>query len=134
MTHLSPILTPPDDPYEGYPANWSDSAKATFSEIEAENPDLDAASLATLSEACTLLAAADAMQSRVDVDGLIVKGSAGQPAAHPLIAEVRMARVQALAALKALGLARGQSGASRAGAALASKRWSRPAAGGQAQQ
>jgi hypothetical protein len=131
MTHLSPAISPPDDgdPFEGYPANWSDSAIATFAEIEAENPNLDAASLATLSEACNLLSAADIMQARIDADGVVVKGSVGQPAAHPLISEVRMARVQALAALRALGLGRGQSSASQAGAALAAKKWNGNTAG-----
>ena len=131
MTHLSPAPPPdrPVDSYDGLPSSWSDSARETFVQIEAENPDLDATSLATLSEACNLLASADLMQERVDLDGLVVLGSQGQPAAHPLISEVRQARVQALAALRALGIARGQSGASQAGAALASKRWNGRTAG-----
>jgi hypothetical protein len=129
MTRIAPIPEPQTDfdPYEGYPPTWSDSAKETFAAIEAEHADLDAVSRATLSEACTLLAAADAMQARIDADGVIVVGSQGQPAAHPLISEVRMARVQALSALKALGIARGQSRSSQAGSALASKRWDRAA-------
>ena len=131
MSHLSPA-PPPDvhvDSYDGLPASWSDSAKETFVQIEAEHPDMDATSLAILSEACNLLASADLMQERVDLDGLLTTGSQGQLVAHPLISEVRQARVQALAALKALGLARGQSGASQAGAALASKRWTGRTAG-----
>ena len=131
MTQIAPLTAPSEDTdrFEGYPDTWSDSAIETYAQVLAEHRSLDAVSLATLAEACTLLAAADAMQSRVDADGLVVKGSAGQPAAHPLIGEVRLARAQALSALKALGLARSQSGASQAGAALASKRWSGGTAG-----
>jgi hypothetical protein len=50
-------------------------------------------------------------------------GSAGHPAAHPLLAEIRLCRVQAMAPLKALGIAQNQSAASKAGAALAMKRY-----------
>lgn len=109
-------------PTDGLPTAWSESVRSTYTEIEREHPNLDAASLATLYECCSLLATADAMQSRVDVDGLVVSGSADQPVAHPLISEVRQARVQALAALRAIGIGREQSAASAAGAALAGKR------------
>lgn len=112
------------DPYEGLPASWSASAKTTYVEIEADNPNLDAAGSTALYEACGLLASADIMQARVDADGLLVTGSKNQLVAHPLIAEIRLARVQALAALKALSLTRaGGSAASRAGASLAGARW-----------
>ena len=111
--------TPRDD----LPAHWSDSVATTYVEITAENPNLDAALLASLYEACELLATADAMQARVNADGMMVSGSTGQPVAHPLISEARHARVQALAALKALGLAQSASPASRAGSALVSARY-----------
>lgn len=117
-------MTEPD-PYDGLPASWSASVKTTYVEIEKDHPNLDAASSAALYEACGLLATADTMQARVDVDGLLVTGSKDQLVAHPLIAEIRLARVQALAALKALSLTRNGSAASRAGASLAGARWSK---------
>lgn len=108
--------------HEGLPATWSDSAKETYAQIDEENPNLDAASRASLFEACALFALADALAEQVTKDGYMVVGSAGQPAAHPLLAEIRLCRVQAMAALKALGIAANQSAASKAGAALAMKR------------
>jgi hypothetical protein len=114
---------PETDPYEGLPEAWSASAKETYVQIEREHPDLDSSSLATLYEACGLFALADALQARVDEDGYVVKGSQGQPTAHPLLSEVRLNRVQAMSSLRALGIARLQSAASAAGAALVAKRW-----------
>lgn len=122
-------LTPAPEPkdhadarYDGLPATWSDSAKETFAQVEEENPNLDAASLSTLYEACGLFALADALAEQVAKDGYMVPGSQGQPTAHPLLGEIRLCRVQAMAALKALGIAQNQSAASKAGAALAMKR------------
>lgn len=111
------------DRYAGLPNSWSESAKETFVQIEAEHASLDATSLSSVFEACGLLALADALAERVEADGPVVSGSQGQPVAHPLLSEIRLNRVQALGSLRALGLARSQSGASRAGAALVSKRW-----------
>jgi hypothetical protein len=123
MSNLAPVGDPSTaDPGAGLPESWSDSVKATYTEIESGNPELDAASLAALYEACELFAVADTMQRRVDDDGLLVPGSQGQLVAHPLIAEVRQSRSKGLDALTRLGLGRNQSNASRAGAALASKR------------
>ncbi|MGO4230421.1 hypothetical protein AB4Y72_16355 [Arthrobacter sp. YAF34] len=122
---LSPIPAPGDpaeDRYDGLPASWSASAKETYVQISEENPGLDAASLSTLYEACSLFALADAMAETVAADGFMVPGSQGQPTAHPLLGEIRLCRVQAMAALKALGIAQNQSAASKAGAALAAKR------------
>lgn len=110
------------DRYGGLPADWSDSAKETYLQIDEENPNLDAATRASLFEACALFALADDLAERVATDGYMVTGSAGQPAAHPLLAEIRLCRVQAMAALKALGIAQNQSATSKAGAALAMKR------------
>jgi hypothetical protein len=123
LSNLAPVGNlSPANPAAGLPDSWSESVKATYSEIESDNPGLDAASLAALYEACELFAVADTMQRRVDTDGLLVTGSQGQLVAHPLIAEVRQSRSKGLDALTRLGLARNQSNASRAGAALASKR------------
>jgi hypothetical protein len=102
---------------------WSEGAKATYTAVKDEHPDLDATTIESLLTACAMISSADVMQAQVDADGLISRGSQGQPVAHPLIAEIRLARVQALAALRTLGLAVNQSPASRAGAALAGKRY-----------
>jgi hypothetical protein len=120
--HPAPEPAHDEDRYDGLPATWSESAKETYAQIAEENPNLDAASLSTLYEACGLFALADALAEQVAKDGYMVTGSAGQPAAHPLLAEVRLNRIQAMAALKALGIAQNQSAASKAGAALAMKR------------
>lgn len=102
---------------------WSAAAKRTFRDIVDAHPTLEKAKLSALYGACDLLSEADAMQARIANDGLMVAGSMGQQVAHPLIAEVRQYRRAALDAIKALGLD-GRSGASAAGAALVSKRWS----------
>jgi hypothetical protein len=125
LTNLHPAPAPAEDhdsPYDGLPASWSDSAKETYCQVEAENPSMDAATAATLYEACQLLAMADRMEERVNADGLMIPGSNGQMVPHGLLTEMRLARVQAMGALKAFGVAPGQNGASRAGAALAMKR------------
>jgi len=109
-------------PYPGLPINWSDSAKETYIQVEREHPGMDAASAAALYEACNLLALADHMEERVNADGLMIPGSSGQIVPNGLLSEIRLARVQAITALKSFGVAPGQSGASRAGAALAMKR------------
>jgi hypothetical protein len=122
---LTPAPEPADaveDRYDGLPDDWTESAKETYVQIEDENPHIDAATRASLFEACSLFSLADKLAERVEADGYIVTGSAGQPASHPLLSEVRLNRIQAMAALKALGIAQNQSAASKAGAALAMKR------------
>lgn len=121
---LSTVPDPATDRYEGLPSSWSESARELYVAVEESNPNLTAAQLATLYEAAALIAQADACQLVIDADGLTITGSAGQTAAHPLLSEVRLSRVQAMAALKALGLAAHPVGsASAAGAALVAKRW-----------
>jgi hypothetical protein len=122
VPNLTPVLPLPDGRFSGLPASWSDSAKETFAAIREDHPNLDAATDAQLYEACSLIALSDEMQARIDLDGLVVPGSRGQLAQHPLAASVIRSRAQAIAALRALGLARGQSSASAAGAALVAKR------------
>lgn len=110
------------------PESWSASVRATYTEITDEHPNLDPASLTGLYEACALLALAESYSDRVSADGPVVKGSQGQPVAHPLVAEVRAHRTAALSALRALGLGarRGSvQSASGAGSSLASARWGR---------
>jgi hypothetical protein len=110
-------------PDDGLPITRSLSSRAIFAEITAENPYLDASSQATLYKASALLASADATDAHIEADGLLILGSRGQPVAHVLIGEARMARVQALAALRSFGLETGQWPPSAAGSALVSKRW-----------
>ncbi|WP_104090939.1 hypothetical protein [Cryobacterium sp. N19] len=88
MPSLHPV-PPLDDLDDGLPTTWSASSRATFAEITAKNPYLDASSQATLYEASALLASADAMDARIAADGLVILGSRGQPFAHVLIGEAR---------------------------------------------
>ncbi|MCC3295563.1 hypothetical protein LJ756_13130 [Arthrobacter sp. zg-Y411] len=83
---------------------------------------MGSASAAALYEACNLLALADHMEERINTDGLMITGSSGQLVPNGLLSEVRLARVQAITALKSFGAAPAQPGASRAGVALAMKR------------
>jgi hypothetical protein len=54
--------------------------------------ELSDAELELLSEACRVLDAIDGMSSQLVTDGLMSTGSAGQPIAHPLVAEIRAQR------------------------------------------
>jgi hypothetical protein len=121
--HAVPALPDPD-PYEGLPADWSESAKATYAAIEADNPGLSAANTAVLYEVCSLLSLADHLQERVEADGFTSTGSKGQPTPHPLIAEVRLCRASAITALTRAGLGP-RSPRAAAGSALARERWSK---------
>ena len=111
------------DRYEGLPPEWSDSAKETHAAVLEDHPDLDVAAIASLHHACALESAADALDAQVTTDGRMIPGSSGQMVLHPAISESRLQRAAAVAALKALGIARGQSSASAAGAALVAQRW-----------
>ncbi|WP_424936681.1 MULTISPECIES: P27 family phage terminase small subunit [Bacteria] len=107
--------------------SWSAGAKRVFREVSEDHPDLEKSSLSALYAACDLLSEADNMQSQINEDGLMVKGSMGQDVAHPLISEVRQYRRAALDSIRGLGLSN-RSGASAAASALANKRWAgRPA-------
>ncbi|MDI9890567.1 P27 family phage terminase small subunit [Microbacterium sp. IEGM 1404] len=111
-------------------SSWRTSAKRTFTETVEAQPTLNSATLAGLYAACDLIDAADTMQRTVDAEGVIATGSQGQPVAHPLIAEVRHYRREAVALLRALGLT-AQSASQAAASALANKRWQdRAALGG----
>lgn len=103
-------------------STWSSAAKKTFTDILEANPTMNDATLAGLYQACDFLAAADAMQRRVNADGVVAEGSQGQPVAHPLIAEVRHYRREAVTMLRSLGLT-AQSAASAAAVAMNAKRW-----------
>lgn len=116
-------MTEPADRYAGLPDEWSDSAKETHAAVFEDHPDLDVTALAALHHACSLESVADMLDAQVREDGTMILGSTGQRVLHPGIAEARLARAAAVAALKALGIAPGQSPASAAGAALAGKRW-----------
>lgn len=117
--------TEPPEGFEedGLPSSWSPSARETYLQISEAHPTLPPAALVVLFESCSLLALADRMEAQVDVEGLMVEGSKST-IRHPLLPEIRANRTSALAAIRGLGL--GQTGTgTAAGAALASRRWSR---------
>lgn len=107
----------------GLPDDWSESAKTTFATIEAENPRATASQLTTLFEAVSLLALADDLAGTIPEVGLMTTGSQGQAVVNPAVAEVRALRRDALAAIRGIGFAAGQSAAAAAGAALVAHRW-----------
>jgi hypothetical protein len=115
------------DRYEGLPETWSEGARETFAQV-AESFDLDTSAEATLFHACALESQADHLDAQVLADGRMIPGSSGQLVLHPAISEARLTRVAAVAALRALGIAAGQSASSSAGARLAQKRWHGPSA------
>ncbi len=124
MTDLTAVPDASTDRYEGLPSSWSASAQETYAAVVEDHPNLDATPRATLFEAACLIAQADAMQLVIDAEGLTTTGSQGQLTAHPLLSEIRLSRVQAMAALRALGVSPASS-ASAAGSALVAKRWER---------
>lgn len=103
-------------------ASWRATTKRTFEGFTAETEHTPA-QLQGLYAACDLLDEADRMQSVVKAEGRVVKGSQGQPVAHPLIAEVRQYRRAAMDSIRQLGV-EGKSASSAAASALATKRWS----------
>lgn len=121
-----PVPEPEETPdrFEGLPESWSESARETYVQVEEDLQDPDAATLAALFEACSLIARADALAEVVERDGYMIDGYRSR-VIHPAIAEERHARTEAMKTLRALGVAPGQSGASQAGAALVRKRYGR---------
>jgi hypothetical protein len=119
MTDPTPT---PDGRFAGLPQSWSESARETYVQVEESHPDADPATLAVLFEACALIARADDLDALVETDGMMIDGYRSK-VLHPAIPEARLARQSAMTHLRALGVAPGQSPASSAGAALASKRW-----------
>jgi hypothetical protein len=70
-----------------------------------------------------------ALEERVSQDGLTVTGSAGQPVAHPLIAELRQQRAALARLLSALGLEDAPAMTfSQRQRQIAQKRWNPPTA------
>ena len=118
------MIEPELDRFEGLPDSWSDSAKETHAAVTEDHPDLDVTALAALHHACALESSADALDAQVLADGPMIPGSSGQHVLHPAISESRLTRTAAVTALRALGIAPGQSPASAAGAALVGHRWS----------
>lgn len=110
------------------PGAWSASAAQLVADTlgDQDESTFDPALRTSLEQVALLITRADALAETLAASGFVIDGSKGQPAAHPLLAEERLCRTQALQALRSLGLALGQSPASRAGAALASKRWNKP--------
>ncbi|MGD9754692.1 MAG: hypothetical protein AB7W59_27190 [Acidimicrobiia bacterium] len=67
-----------------------------------EAGDLDARSLALLGEACRIADLVAVLDAQVAADGAMVKGSNGQPRAHPALAESRHQRASMQRLLGAL--------------------------------
>lgn len=110
---------------DDFPRAWSTTARETFEGVTAERPDLSAAELASLWHACSLEAAADALDQRAAADGFVATGSTGQLVAHPAAQEARLARTAAAAILARL-VPPGRGGAmtsSQRGQAAARARW-----------
>ena len=80
-------------------------------------------------EAARLLDLAEELRAVVEADELLAKGSAGQPVAHPLLAELRHVRAELRQHFRQLGLPdeAGESDRSRSARAAAEARWSRRA-------
>lgn len=107
---------------EGLPDSWSDGARATFTRVLGEHPDMDASNEASLWQACALEATADALDALVRAQGQMILGSTGQEVLHPGINAATNARVQSAKIFTSLGF--GRSSASAAGSRLSQKRWS----------
>lgn len=71
----------------------------------------------TLEHACREIDLIDALQARLDSDGVMTTGSMGQPVAHPLLAEIRQHRTALRGLMSALKIpdSPADSGAADAG-------------------
>jgi len=72
--------------------------------------------------ACDTLAEITKMRKQIQRDGFTVSGSKAQPVAHPLLKEIRAHQAEFARIVKELSPTRGGT-ASRAGSALATRRW-----------
>lgn len=86
---------------------------------------------ALLVEACRTLDMLDELAAAVARDGLMVKGSTGQPVTHPAVSEARQQRVTLARLLKALDFGDEDAPAVSSRASdharyAAQERWSRP--------
>lgn len=104
------------------PQGLSPEALDLFLDLTEGEEDLTAAQWQSALQAARLITTADRLEEAVGAD-LIVIGSAGQPVAHPALAEARQARATALSALGRIRQA--HAPASAAGAALVAKRWAK---------
>lgn len=120
-------MTTPDPRYAGLPDHWPDSVKETHAVIEeAHEGLLTPEQQTTLYGACSMLATAEALDTQVRADGTMIINSRGAQALHPGLAEARMQRRTALAAIRGIALKfapASATAASAAGTALAAKRW-----------
>jgi hypothetical protein len=91
-----------DTPEDGLPATWTSGARDTFAAVTAERNDLSAAELSALYHACALESAAERHDEVALADGMVARGSTGQPIAHPSAVEARLARTAAAAILSRL--------------------------------
>ena len=126
---LAAIATDPTDlpsPEDlDLPAEWTDSARETFEAVYRERPEMSAAEVAALWQACALESAADRLDEIARDANMTATGSTGQTIVHPAVAEARMARTQAAAILARL-VPPAKGGAmtnSQRGQAAARARW-----------
>jgi hypothetical protein len=76
--------------------------KTVITDADSQDIDLDSREIAWLEDACRLTDRLDQLEAELEAAGtLMCKGVAGQPVAHPMLAEIRQTR-----ALRAQMLAR----------------------------
>jgi phage terminase small subunit len=97
--------TPPATPAP--PAGLGEAGKALWKAILAEVPEgfeLDARELTFLAKAARVEDEIHEMEASLDEDGLVTRGSMGQPRANPILTELRQARLVQLRLLREIAL------------------------------
>lgn len=108
---------------EGLPESWTPEARDTWAAITEQRPDMGAAELSALSQACSMESAADRLDAVAQAAGYMSLGASGQPVIHPAVQEARLARTAAAAIFNRLVPVSSSSGVASARRA-ASARWS----------
>lgn len=103
MTDSPDLLTDPQAPPQPPPTVTGPRSRELWSAVVARYA-LRQDELIILEHAARLVAICDHLSSELVGEPLIVKGSMGQPAPHPLLGELRAHRSQLAALLKQLGL------------------------------
>lgn len=106
------------------PDGLTDRAGAFWDRILAEY-DLSEAEVELLVEACWTMTEVDHLRAALEVSGLTVAGSMGQPRVHPAVAEVRQHRLALARLLKQMALPddEPESQTTKAARAAANVRW-----------
>lgn len=102
-TELPDLLTDPSSPPPA-PASITYDRGRDLWDAVAGRYALRQDELVTLEHACRVVAICDNLAAALVGKELVVKGSMGQPAAHPLLGELRAHRSQLAALLKQLNL------------------------------